>query len=383
MIKKDLIESYFAKSIEFKGIERELKIDIFPNKAITIVGPRRSGKTYYLLYLYNKFENSMYVNFEDIVFRNVEAIEFFDIIKIFTKVKYAPKNLFLDEIQIVNNWESLVRSLIDRGYNVFITGSSSKLLPKEIATQLRGRTLSYLLLPFSFREFLISKNFKKEKYYTFEERGTILKYLEEYLTFGGFPEVVLSENKEKLIREYFDAIFWKDFVERHKIKNIDFGRFLFEFVFQNFSKELSINKIRKHFTKQKISFHTLYDYVNKLTDTLNVFFLNKFSTSVYLRSSWPKKVYVCDIGIPSILLYSKDIGKKMENVVFLDLLRKTNENPLTEIYYFKDYQQNEVDFVIKEGTKVKQLIQVTYASSKDEIEKREIKALLKASNLLK
>ncbi|MEM5830451.1 MAG: ATP-binding protein [Candidatus Aenigmatarchaeota archaeon] len=327
-----------------------------------------------------KFENSMYVDFENAAFKNIEISEFFEVIKIFTEMKYEPKTLLLDEVQVINEWPTLVRSLHDLGYNVIISGSSSKLLSKEIATQLRGRSLSYLLLPFSFREFLKTKN--KVDINTFEGVGKLLKYLNEYLTFGGFPEVILSDKKETILKEYSNEIFIRDFVERHNIRNLEFGRFLFEFCFQNFSSQISIKKIRNFFNR-KISEKTLYGYVNKLQDTLVVFFLNKFSTSVYLRSSWPKKVYVCDIGIPSILLYSKDIGKKMENVVFLDLLRKTNENPLTEIYYFKDYQQNEVDFVIKEGTKVKQLIQVTYASSKDEIEKREIKALLKASDLLK
>ncbi|MEM5820530.1 MAG: DUF4143 domain-containing protein [Candidatus Aenigmatarchaeota archaeon] len=113
------------------------------------------------------------------------------------------------------------------------------------------------------------------------------------------------------------------------------------------------------------------------------FFVEKFSKSVYIRRSWPKKVYIVDTGISVLVRFSQDIGKLMENCVFLELLRKTNIYPLIEIFYFKDYQQNEVDFVIKEGLEIKQLIQVTYASNKDEIEKREIRALIKASELLK
>ncbi|MEM7823639.1 MAG: ATP-binding protein, partial [Candidatus Aenigmatarchaeota archaeon] len=355
-------------------------------RAISILGPRRAGKTWYMLYLLNNFyQDSLYINFEDLAFRNVKAEDFFEILKIFIEVKgFSPKTLLLDEIQVVNDWESLVRTLIDRDYKVFITGSSSKLLPKEIATQLRGRTIVYLLLPFSFREFLIANSFEIKEYYTFEERGKLLKLLDMYLKEGGYPEVVFSDEKEKLLKRYFDEIFLSDFVERHKIKSFELGRFLFEFVFQNFGKEISINKIGKTI-KERVSFtnKTLYDYIDKLQDTLNVFFVDKFSKSVYVRRSWPKKVYIADTGISVLVRFSQDIGKLMENCVFLELLRKTNIYPLIEIFYFKDYQQNEVDFVLKKGLNIEQLIQVTYASSKDEIDRRETKALLKASESLK
>ncbi|MEM0333741.1 MAG: ATP-binding protein [Candidatus Aenigmatarchaeota archaeon] len=383
---KELIKDYFIREKKFKGIKRELEIKDVKDRAISILGPRRAGKTWYMLYLLNTlYKDSLYINFEDLAFRNVRAEDFFEILKIFVEVKgFSPKTILLDEIQIVEGWESLVRTLIDREYKVFITGSSSKLLPKEIATQLRGRTINYLLLPFSFREFLVANNFEIKQNYTFEEKGSLLKFLDRYLKEGGYPEVVFSDEKEKLLKRYFDEIFLSDFVERHKIKSFELGRFLFEFVFQNFGKEISINKIGKTI-RERVNFtnKTLYDYIDKLQDTLNVFFVDRFSKSIYIRRSWPKKVYVVDTGISVLVRFSKDVGKLMENIVFLELLRKTNSAPLQEIYYWKDYQQNEVDFVIKEGLDVKQLIQVTYASSKDEIEKREIRALTKASELLK
>ncbi|MCS7123643.1 MAG: ATP-binding protein, partial [Candidatus Aenigmarchaeota archaeon] len=372
MFKRELVENFFEKEVKFLGIEREIKIDESINKIISIIGPRRSGKTFYFFYLFEKLKNPLYIDFENIAFRNLTIEEFFEIIKIFTELKYKPITLLLDEIQCLKEWQVLVRSLHDLNYKVFITGSSSKLLSKEIATQLRGRVFSYLLLPFSFREFLKVKNVEIN-IKTFEGRGEIIKFLKEYLTFGGYPEVVISySNKEKILKEYFDEIFLKDFVERHRIKNMEFGRFLFEFCFQNFSSLLSIKKIKNYFGKN-ISEKTLYDYVNKLQDTLAVFFLEKYGKTIYLRKSWPRKVYVADIGISNILLFSEDWGRRMENTVFLELLRRTNENPLLQIYFFKT-NSDEVDFVIKEGLKIKQLIQVTYSSGKDEIERREIKA---------
>jgi predicted AAA+ superfamily ATPase len=239
------------------------------------------------------------------------------------------------------------------------------------------------LLPFSFREFLWAKKFE-EDLRTFEGRGKLQKLLKEFLLIGGYPEVVLNEEKKDFLwKTYFDEIFYRDFVERHEIKNIEFGRLLLEFTFQNFSREMSMNRI-KNFLKNKAAFtdRTLYEYAGKLEDTLNIFFVERFSRKVRERLSWPKKIYVADLGITNILAFSQDIGRRMENSVFLELLRKTNYNPLMQIYYFKD-RNSEVDFVLKEGLKIKQLIQVTYASSKDEIEKREIKSLIKASELLK
>ena len=380
MINRKLIEDFFSREIKFEGIERELKIEKIPGKIISIIGPRRAGKTWYFYYLFDKLEKPMYVNCEDIAFRNLSIEEFFEVIKIFSSIHYEPKTILLDEIQVIKEWEILVRSLKDRNFELFITGSSSKLLSKEIATQLRGRSISYLLLPFSFREFLKAKNFEFTPKY--ERIGFLLKLLKEYLEFGGYPEVVMKDQKERILKEYLEEIFYKDFVERHKIKSIEFGRFLFEFALQNFSKEISLRKI-KLFFKQKISFSTLYSYVEKLEDSLNLFFLNKISESVYVRKTWPKKVYICDVGLTRGMRFSEDIGKRMENVVFLELLRKTNEKPLMEIFYFKDYQQREIDFVIKENLRVKELIQVSYSSSLDEIEKRELRALVKGFELFK
>ena len=379
MIKKTLVEDFFSRKKTFKGIERELKISK-TDKIISIVGPRRAGKTWFFYYLSEKVKAGCYINFEDIAFRNLNPEELFDIIKIFSEINYKPKTLLLDEVQVMKEWQSIVRSLHDRNYKIFITGSSSKLLSKEISTQLRGRALNYILLPFSFKEYIRAKKVEFDPY-IFEEQGELLKTLKNYLSYGGFPEVVLNENKDRILKQYYDEIFYKDFVERHKIKSLDFGRFLFEFSFQNFSKEISFRKI-KNFFSDKVSDTTLYEYVEKLQDTVAVFFLEKISPSIYLRKSWPKKIYVCDLGVAKILGFSQDIGKKMENVVFLELLRETNQNPLFTIYYWKNIHHEEVDFVIKEGINIKQLIQVTYASDKDEITKQEIKALLKASKEL-
>ncbi|MEM5809770.1 MAG: ATP-binding protein [Candidatus Aenigmatarchaeota archaeon] len=381
MFEKDFVLQYFGRLMERikteKIFERELKIDFLKSKAIAIVGPRRSGKTYFLLNILRNNKNTIYIDLEHSAFREITHKEFFEIISIFEEYfKTRVEKVIIDEIQNLNNWESLVRSLLDSGYYLMISGSSSKLLSKEITTQLRGRSITYFLLPLSFREYLEFKNVERKKLFSISEKVKIIKLLEEFLEWGSYPEILIyQDKKEKILKEYFDTIFQKDFIERFEIINTYVAKLLFEFILQNFSKEVSLNKI-SNFVSSKVGKNVknvVYDYAEKLPESLGVFFVEKFSKSVYERKSLGRKIYVCDLGLVSVLSMDRDVEKRLENTVFLELLRKTNIIPLQEIFYFKDYQQNEVDFVIKEGLKIKQLIQLTYASSKDEIEKREIK----------
>lgn len=387
-MEKENIIDYLREYERFKPklIERELSVPLESQFVISIIGPRRAGKTYYLFQLSRKVKDYIYLNFEDSRLYGLTHKDLREIIRVFIEVYgKEPRYLFLDEIQNLKGWEIIVRELHDlRKYRIFLTGSSSKLLSKEIATQLRGRTLSYLLLPFSFREFLKAKRIKLSKYISKDESAKIKHYLKEYLEFGGFPDVVLNEEKLKILKEYADLILFRDFIERHKIKNIELARFLHSFTIQNFSKEISINSIfnRLKSINVRVSKNTLYDYISKLEDTVFFFFLRRYSIKPHLRESYPKKIYLCDTGLTKVVRYSEDIGKLMENTVFLELLRLKNQNPLIEIFYWKDYQQREVDFVVKEGEQIKQLIQVTYDLN-PENEKREIGNLLRASKELK
>lgn len=367
--------------------ERELKFSLRKGKATAIIGPRRVGKTYLLLKFLKENKNSIYFDMEHAAFKDLNPKDFFEIIPIFEeRFKIRVENVLLDEIQRIDKWETLVRSLIDSDYKVLISGSSSKLLSKEIATQLRGRSLSYLLLPLNFREYLYFSNFKFRRRVSLSEKVKIINFLKKYLEWGAYPEVLLEEDRrEKILKEYFETILQKDFIERFEVVNVEIAKLIFEFVFQNFSKELSINKIANFISSKmgKSVKNLVYDYVEKLSESFAVFFVEKFEKSVYKRKTSLKKVYICDTGLSNIIRFDKDIGKRMENTVFLELLRKTNEHPLMTIFFWKDYQGREVDFVIKEGAKIKQLIQVTHASARDEIEKREIRDLVKAGEELK
>ncbi len=384
MYDRELVFEFYEKLEDKKKRIKERDLKIMPKKefAIAIVGPRRAGKTFLLLDMYFKNKDgAVYFDFEHSAFADVTHKEVFEIVSL---INPEARVVMLDEVQVVDNWNKLVRSLIDSGYEVVISGSSSKLMSKEIATQLRGRSIGYILLPLSFGEFLRFKDFSYERI-SITKKAEIIRLLEEYLVWGGYPRVVTIKDRDEILRSYYTTILYTDFVERFELKSMDVAKFIFEFCFQNFSKEVSIRKI-VNFVNSKIGGNVknvVYNYIDKIPETMSVFFVDRYHKSVYSRKSWPRKIYVCDLGLSTVLGFSRDMGKRMENAVFLELLRKTNKNALIEIFYFKDSQGYEVDFVIKEGLKIKELIQVTYANTFDEVDHRELRALLKAGELLK
>ncbi len=381
MIEKREIVDYFREyeRIHVKGIERELQVPVDSDFIVSIIGPRRAGKTYYLISLRDKLKDAIYLNFEDSRLYEATYKDIRSILRLYIE-NYGrePKYLLLDEIQNVPNWEIAVRELHDlRKYRIFITGSSSKLLSKEIATQLRGRTLRFYLYPFSFREYLEMMQVSYDNL-TIDDEAKLKNLLKEYLEFGGFPDVVKSNYKINILREYSDLILFRDFVERHKIKNIEVARAIHNFVLQNFGREISIMRVynRLKSSNMRVSKDSVYSYISKLEDTMFFHFLKRYSEKVHMRESWPKKIYLCDTGLAKVVKYHADFGRAMENVVFLELMRRRNKEPLIDIYYYS-YKGGEVDFMVREGERVKELIQVTNASNKEEIEERETKSLEK------
>ena len=363
-------------------------------KINVILGPRRAGKT---SYLYQRMQEHIKQgkNKEELLFLNFENTSLFDlhfkeireVIELHKKL-FSPRKkpvLFLDEPQNIRNWEIAIRELHDSDYQIFISGSSSKLLSKEIATSLRGRSLSYLLLPFSFKEFLQVRGFKVSKFVSTEEKTDILRQLGEYLESGGFPEVVLEpemDTKIKILESYLDMVIYKDIVERHGVRDSLLVKWLIKSIASSYTKEISIHKIYLTLKSQgrKISKDELYIYASLLNDSFFALYLPKFSWS--LRKREPvNKVFLCDVGFARMVEVGKDIGKKMENILYLELLRR--KKPTNELYFWKNAQQEEVDFVIKEGRKITRLIQVVEKIADTDVKEREIRALLKASKELK
>ncbi len=366
---------------DLKVLPRDLEVST--NFPVVIVGPRRAGKTFYLYYLIKnlnlKNEDYLFVNFEDYEVKIEDPTKIIPLhIEIYKK---EPKFLFLDEIQSMDNWQNFLYSLAERKkYCIFATGSSSKLLSKEVSSFLRGRFLNRLLLPLSFREYMVFKGTNSD---TVSQRGIskIKGLLEEYLRSGGFPEVVLGLIKKKaFVKEYINVIIYKDFIERYNIENPEVAEFLIYSLIQSNTSKISVNKIHKQLKQiTKVSNKTIRKYVFLLPETFFVFLCRKFSFSIKKTYLSQPKIYLCDTSLD----YDENgIGKKMENAVFLELVRKTLE-PNKDLFYFQTKEGYEVDFLIKEEGKIKRLIQVTHANNFDEIDKREIRALIHAHELFK
>jgi len=386
-------------------IERDISIPLRINQIASIIGPRRAGKTYQMYNLIKSLmkkglskNNILYVNFEHERLKNLDSENLREMMETFYECFRAKGKiyLFLDEIQNVKNWELWLRRIQEsKEYFIYISGSSSKLSSKEISTSLRGRSIDFIVFPFNFPEFLRAKNFEIEDIKSFrysEKFGKLLGFLEEYLEFGAYPEVVLESREEikiKILRSYYNTIFYRDLIERFKIENLALLDAFLKYCLKNISKYFSISKTYNYLRSigYKCGKQTLLEYLEAAKNAFFLFPIEVFSYSIKERKQYPKKMYAIDNGIVNAIFpeIREEKGKLMENLVAIELVRRSDLFERFEIYYWKEYGKSgiEVDFVIKEGLKVKQLIQVTYASTREEIEKREIKSLLKASELLK
>ncbi|MBU4369193.1 ATP-binding protein [Patescibacteria group bacterium] len=379
---KFLIKEFHTQPLPF-AIKRELEIPLSSNKIITIYGPRRSGKSFYFFYLIQELikknvvkERILYLNFEDDRILPLAYKEFDLILEAYFELYPENKKekifLFFDEIQNIKNWEIFIRRIYDKeNSQIFITGSSSKLLSKEIATSLRGRTLSYSLFPLNFREFLSFKEekLKRDFQYT-SQRFRVKKLLEEFIEWGGFPEIVLEKDfvlKRKILEEYFNLLIYRDLVDRFSLNNIDLLKDLLKYLFTNFTSTFSINSYY-NLTKQKLSLsrETISRYLSCIEESLHLFLLPKFSYSLKVQKVNPKKIICLDNGLRNIISFrfSQDKGKLVENLVGFELIKKG------KIFYWSNKQ--EVDFIKKEETGLT-AVNVCYSNL---VKDREAKSLL-------
>jgi len=365
-------------------------LDIPLDRAVVLSGPRRSGKTY-LMYLGIKEllarkedKNSiLYVNFEDSRLVGAVSQDLNTLLEVFFEI-YPDRNektwVFLDEIQVIPNWERFIRTLVDmENVNVFVTGSSSRLMSKEIATSMRGRSLTYNVYPFSFAEVLKAGKLEYEEYLSTAQMGEIIQKLEDYVRYGGFPETVrYREEWDRILSEIVDVTIFRDIVERYDVKNIKMLKLFLNAIFN--SKEFSIHKFYNFLKSQghKVSKNTLYTYFGYFEDSFIVFPLKRFSYSYKNIESSISKIYLVDNGLLS-LQGIQDYGRLIENIVFIELKRRSKG----DLFYYKSASGREIDFIIKEGKKVSELIQVCYTLDNFVTKERELKALLQGSEELR
>ncbi len=378
---------------EFKipeTLPRDISISLNHDFITTITGPRRAGKTYLcfqlIQHLFEKKiskENVLYVNFEDEKLLGANANDLNGLLDAFYELTDVNKNqniyLFLDEIQNAQNWDVWVRRIYDTDKNIkiILTGSSSKLLSKEISTKLRGRVLNVEVFPLSFKEYL---KWKKIKYalktisYS-KERFEVKKAFKYYLVNGGYPALTANDVPNKqILQSYFQSMIFKDVIERYNIKEIKKLKVLVNFLFESISKEISYNKLANKLKSRgfSLSKNTIIEYISHFEDAY-LFFQNlKYEYSLTKQLGSMKKIYCIDNGLLNEVSFkfSEDIGKLMENLVFVELKRRKKE-----IFFHK--RNYECDFLIKEKNKVVGAIQVTKELDDDNY-KREVGGLLEA-----
>lgn len=374
----------------FEGIEikqRKRFNDIYAlldrKEVVLINGVRRSGKTYSFYYIINQLikrgtpiENILFLNLDDEVLENEKLEDIYQTYKkLFPRIK-GKMYLFLDEIQNIQGWERWVKNKYDsfEDIKIFIGGSNSYLLQNKSSTLLTGRLLNINFFPLTFEEYLEFRDIDiRSKILMLKNESLIKNEFNNYLKFGGFPEVVLEQDerlKIMLLKSYFENIRDKDIIRVFGIKEIKkFERVLF-YLISNVSKFMSAKKIGVFC---ELSTGVVNNYLDYIELVYFFLYLKNFSYSIKGQITSARKTYAIDTGFVNAISFkfSENIGRLLENVVFIYL-----NNLGQEIYYYNDTA--ECDFVVKSQDKVVSLIQVTKSLKDEETRKREIKGLMSA-----
>ena len=368
-VSNDQLEHFINKD---PGMERLIDFNkyIISKQIVIVSGIRRSGKSTLLKQFSEKFSKDFYyINFDDERLMGFKVSDFDNLLSVWKKSRQS-KNIFIDEIQNVENWERFIRRIYEEGYKVFITGSNAKLLSSELSTHLTGRYFKIELYPFSFKEVLIFDKIDSSKILS-DNKVKIVKKFDEYLVSGGFPEFIKYKNTEFLKRTYEDVVY-KDIITRFGIREITAFRELAGFLFNNFTKKIGYQSIAKTLgIKSPVS---VRDYVGFLQESYLVFELFKYDYSFKKQFISDKKIYVIDNGIRNTVAFSfsEDRGRFLENLIFIELKRREEK-----VYFSKG--KGECDFLIKDRNKIVKAIQVCYSLEKEN-EKREIEGLMEALN---
>ncbi|MBI2577146.1 ATP-binding protein [Candidatus Woesearchaeota archaeon] len=369
-LQKRELELYFGNGY-IQRTERlaELGKDIIK----VVIGPRRAGKSFFIIHELRSTNHFGYINFDD---EHLTTLKNYDELIASANLIYnSPKILFLDEIQNLPNWELFVNRLQRGGFNLILTGSNSNLLSSELASHLTGRYASTTIFPLSFKEYL--SHFGKDLTET-----EIRARLPEFATNGGFPEpLVKNLDYKSYLKSMYDSILFKDILKRHKIKSINSLDNLSAFLMANWGNPYSYQSLAKAAGIK--STHTVEKYLGLLEEAFLLFELNAFSFKMKEQIKSNKKAYVIDNGLITAKSFSlsPNTGMLYENLAAIALKKRQLKGEI-EFYYYKTSQEHEVDFVVKEGLKITSLIQVSYDISNPKTRSREVRPLLRAGKEL-
>lgn len=344
-----------------------------------ITGPRRAGKSVFALQLL-KSKKFAYLNFDDdLLLKHFdENILWQLLLEIYPNFKY----LLLDEIQNLPEWELWVAKLYRRGVNLIITGSNSKLLSNEMATALTGRFIQINILPFSYAEILAFNNVPIT-YKTPTKKALLLQKLAEILQYGSFPESVKSRSiTRSYLSALYDSILLKDITRRFKVRNTNELYILAAYLLTNYCNPFSVNQLADELNIGSV--HTAQKFCKYLTEPYLFFYLQRYNNKLKITQKSPQKIYVVDNGFVTAQSFelSENRGRLLENLVFIELLRR-GYNTQQTLFYYRTRNNKEVDFICRNMHKIETLIQVSYDLRNSKTYKREISSLVEASGELK
>jgi predicted AAA+ superfamily ATPase len=388
---KEIILSNQAKKLNL-GTPRDLSISTVSGKATICIGVRRGGKSTYMLQLMQKLfekgvsrQNIVQINFFDNRLHELQHSNLEVIIEAYYSIYPDKKNsekvyYFFDEIQDIQNWEPFIERLLrSENCEVYITGSSAKMLSKEIATQMRGRSLAWEIFPFSLAEYLNYKDIKFANHMETKTRLLVQQGFAEYLQAGSFPEVAMLQQdlRIKIHQEYFNTMLFRDLIERHNVKNPLAVTDTAYWLINNTASSYTINSLTGHLKSlnHKITKDTVGEYIDWLEDAFFLFSVRIFDASLSRANANPKKIYCIDhalvTSVSSGILVNS--GHLLENLIYITLRRITEK-----IYYYRTRNNREVDFIAILPHNKKVLIQVSEALADPKTQKRELSALREA-----
>lgn len=340
-----------------------------------ITGPRRVGKsTQALLMLRNR--NFAYLNFD-----SQQLLDAWDadlVMRMLDDVYPGYEYLLLDEVQNLDAWDLWVSELYRLGKNLVITGSNAKMLSSEMATALTGKYLKVEMLPFSLEEFFDWNKLDLSKL-NHEQQADASALMDDYLRNGGYPEVVASR---QLTRTYldtlFDSIVWKDVAKRHSVRNVTDLNDLALYLVSNFCNPVSANELTEELGFSSVN--TTKKFMDYLHEPYLFYYLPRYNNKLKLMKKAPRKVYVVDNGFVAAKAFSlsDNLGRLLENQIFVELLRQGYDTDKT-MFYYRSRNDKEVDFVLRKGAHLDRLVQVCYDMSNAKTEKREVDSLIECA----
>ena len=341
-----------------------------------ITGPRRVGKSVFAL-LMLQGKNFAYLNFDDnqLLKKWDEDLAMSALDDVYPDYDF----MLLDEIQNLPDWDLWVSKLYRRGKNLIITGSNAKMLSSEMATVLTGRYLQIEMLPFSLEETMSWKDISPDRE---EQAAQAIVLADDYMRNGGYPETIPSRSITKsYLSTLFDSILLKDVAQRHKVRNTTDLYNLATYLLSNFCNPISANELAGELGLSSVA--TTKKFCDYLNEPYLFFYLPRFNNKLKLMNKAPKKVYVVDNGFVQSTAFnlSENLGRLLENQIFVELLRR-GYIPGQTLFYYRTRNDKEIAFVTRKGAKVEQLIQVCYDMTSEKTRKRELDALVEAAEEL-